>query len=97
MSLVTTGTMRKADNIYRVTRTFNNQEGVVSLTLSTISPPFGYYLPNDFPEIQKMTRLLDAGITPLRYKEKLINEEHVYFADENLFDVFLYQNCEGKP
>src|SRR5438045_5347657 len=55
-----------ADNIYRVTRDFNNENGVVSLRLSTISPPFGYYLPNDFPEIQKMTRLLENRITPLR-------------------------------
>ena len=86
-----------ADNIYRVTRTFNNEEGVVSLTLSTVSPPFGYYLPNDFPEIKKMTRLLDNGITPLRYKEKLINEEHVFFADENLFDVFSIKTVKGNP
>lgn len=86
-----------ADNIYRVTRTFNNEEGVVSLTLSTVSPPFGYYLPNDFPEIQKMTRLLDNGITPLRYKEKLINEEDVFFADENLFDVFSIKTVKGNP
>src|SRR6478736_1250698 len=61
----------KADNIYRVTRSFNNQDGVVSLTLSTISPPFGYYFPTDFPEIKKMTRLLDNGITPLRYNNQL--------------------------
>src|SRR6187399_1221189 len=72
---------KNADNIYRVTRTFNNQNGVVSLKLSTVSPPFGYYLPNDFPEIQKMTRLLGNGTTPLRYKDKLINEKDVYFAD----------------
>src|SRR6059058_2255505 len=62
---------KNAANIYRVTRDFNNEDGVVSLRLSTISPPFGYYLPNDFPDIQKMTRLLDNGITPLRYKDKL--------------------------
>jgi len=87
----------KADNIYRVTRTFNNEDGVVSLTLSTVSPPFGYYLPNDFPEIQKMTRLLDNGITPLRYKDKLINETDVFFADENLFDVFTIKTVKGNP
>lgn len=87
----------KADNIYRVTRTFNNEDGVVSLTLSTISPPFGYYFPTDFPEIQKMTRLLDNGLTPLRYKDKLINEENVYFADENLFDVFSIKAVKGNP
>ncbi|MEP7317423.1 MAG: ABC transporter permease [Panacibacter sp.] len=88
---------KNADNIYRVTRSFNNQEGVVSLNLSTVSPPFGYYLPTDFPEIQKMTRLLDNGITPLRYKEKLINENDVFFADENLFDVFTIKTVKGNP
>jgi putative ABC transport system permease protein len=88
---------KNADNIYRITRDFNNENGVVSLRLSTISPPFGYYLPNDFPEIQKMTRLLDNGITPLRYKDKLINEQSVFFADENLFDVFTIKILKGNP
>jgi len=88
---------KNADNIYRVTRSFNNKDGVVSLNLSTISPPFGYYLPTDFPEIQKMTRLLDDGITPLRYKEKLFNEKDVFFADENLFDVFTIKVLKGNP
>lgn len=86
-----------ADNIYRVTRTFYNQQGVQSLKLSTVAPPFGYYLPNDFPEIQKMTRLIDNGITPLRYKDKLINEKNVFFADENFFDVFSIQVLKGNP
>jgi putative ABC transport system permease protein len=88
---------QNANNIYRVTRDFNNEDGVVSLRLSTISPPFGYYLPNDFSEIQKMTRLLDNGITPLRYKDKLINEQNVFFADENLFDVFTVKVLKGSP
>ncbi len=86
-----------ADNIYRVTRTFNNQEGAVSLKLSTVSPPFGYYLPTDFPEIKKMTRLLDNGNMPLRYKDKLINEKDVFFADENIFDVFTIKVLKGNP
>jgi putative ABC transport system permease protein len=80
---------KNATRIYRVTRSFNNEAGVVSLTLSTVSPPFGYYFPTDFPEIEKMTRLLSNGaITPLRYEDKLINEKNVYYADENLTDVF---------
>src|SRR6185312_7384796 len=88
---------KNAENIYRVTRTFKNQDGVVSLTLSTVSPPFGYYFPTDFPEIQKMTRLLNIGTTPLKYKEKLINEPNVYFADENLFNVFTLKVVAGNP
>lgn len=87
----------KADRIYRITRTFNNEEGAVSLNLSTVAPAFGHYLPTDFPEIQKMTRLLNNGITPLRYKDKLINENDVYFADEHLFDVFTVKVLQGNP
>lgn len=88
---------KNADNIYRVTRSFNNKDGVVSLNLSTVAPAFGYYLPTDFPEIQKMTRLLDDGFSPLRYKEKMFNEKDVFFADENLFDVFSVNVLKGNP
>jgi putative ABC transport system permease protein len=88
---------RNADNIYRLTRSFNNSEGVVSLNLATVAPPFGYYLPTDFPEIKKMTRLLDNGSTPMKYQEKVINEKNVFFADENLFDVFTVKVLKGSP
>jgi putative ABC transport system permease protein len=88
---------KNADNIYRVTRSFNNSEGVVSLNLSTVSAPFGYYLPTDFPEIKKMTRLYDNGTTPTKYKEKIFNERSVFFADENLFDVFTVKVLKGNP
>src|SRR5450432_4518551 len=79
---------KNANSIYRVTRSFNNQDGVVSLNLSTIAPAFGPYLLTDFSDIQKMTRLYENGITTIRYREKLFTEPDVYFADANLFDVF---------
>ncbi len=88
---------KNAENTYRVTRSFNNADGVVSLNLSTVSPPFGYYFPTDFPEIKKMTRLLNSGSTPVKYEDKLINEPDVYFADENLFDVFTLDVVKGDP
>jgi putative ABC transport system permease protein len=88
---------KNADQIYRVTRTFYNGNGVATLNLSSVSPPFGYYMPTDFPEIIKMTRLLNNGTTPLRYKDKLIDEKDVYFADENLSDVFTVNMVEGNP
>ena len=88
---------KNADNIYRVTRSFNNSDGVVSLNLSTISPPFGYYFPTDFPEIRKMTRLLDNGITPTKYNDKIFNEKNIFFADENLFNVFTVKVLKGDP
>ena len=34
---------------------------------------------------------------PFKYKDKLINEPNVYFADENLFNVFTLKMLEGNP
>ena len=79
---------RQADRIYRVTRSFNNKDGIVSLHLGAVSPPFGPLLLNDFPDLQKMTRLLLNGTSPIRYEEKLFNEENIFYADNNLFSLF---------
>lgn len=89
----------KANNIYRVTRSFFNPETkAVALNLSTISPPFGPLLQNDFKgDIKMMTRLLPNGTTPMRYEEKMFNERNVYFADEHLFDVFKVDVVKGNP
>lgn len=88
---------KNADQIYRITRTFYNGDGEQTLKLSTIAPPFGYYLPAEFTEIQKMTRLLNNGFTPFRYEDKVINQPDVYFADQNLFDVFTIKVLKGNP
>jgi putative ABC transport system permease protein len=88
---------KNADNIYRITRTFYSNDGVQALQLSTISPPFGYYLPGDFPDIKKMTRLLGNGTTTFRYQDNIFNEKNSFFADENLFDVFTVNVVKGNP
>jgi putative ABC transport system permease protein len=85
----------KASRIYRVTRSFNNKEGIVSLHLGAVAPPFGPLLGNDFPDIQKMTRMLPASNQPMRYEEKVFNEKDVVFADNNLFNVFDIPLLEG--
>ena len=77
-----------ADRIWRVTRSFNNKEGIVSLHLGAVAPPFGPLLQNDFPDIQKITRLLPSGTQPIHYEDKIFNEDNVFFADNNLFSVF---------
>lgn len=88
---------KNADDIYRITRTFNNQQGVVSLTLATVSPPFGYYIPSEFPEIKNMTRLVDMGQAPLRFGEKMLNEDHLWFGDEHFFEMFTANLEKGDP
>ncbi|MDE3254193.1 MAG: ABC transporter permease, partial [Bacteroidota bacterium] len=88
---------QKADRIYRVTRSFNNPDGAVTLKLSTIAPAFGPLLQNYFPDIQQITRFLPNGKTPIKYEEKLFNEDKLFFADEHAFDVFDINVVEGNP
>ncbi|MEP7171714.1 MAG: ABC transporter permease, partial [Bacteroidota bacterium] len=88
---------KDADRIYRVTRNFYTaQTGAISLQLSGIAPPIGPLLQNDFKEIEKITRVLQNGITPLSYEEKKFNELDVYWADENFFDFFNADVTEGN-
>jgi putative ABC transport system permease protein len=89
------GYNKNASDIYRGTRTFYNTDGGISLNLSTVAPPFGPLLQNDFPDIKQVTRLYPDGLTPLRYREKLFNERNCYWAEGNLFDVFTVQTVDG--
>jgi putative ABC transport system permease protein len=88
---------KNADRTYRFTRQFNSPDGKVWLHLGTISPPFGPRLENDFPEIEKMTRLLQFGPTPMRFGDKIFNETDVFVADDKLFDVFNVDVTKGNP
>ncbi len=85
-----------ADRIYRVTRSFNNKDGIVSLHLGAIAPPFGPLLKHDFPEIEQTTRVLPAGTSPIRYKDKVFNEKNVYFVDEHFAEIFDVRTIEGN-
>jgi putative ABC transport system permease protein len=87
----------KADRIYRVTRAFNGNDGKKWLELGTVAPPFAPLLQNDFPDIQKITRLLRAGTLPFRYSDKVFNEDNVFFADEHFFSIFDVQVVKGDP
>lgn len=88
----------KADQIYRVARSFNNPEtGAVSLNLGTVAPPFGPLLKNDFKEIEKVTRLIDYSPVPIKYEDKMFNEQNFYFGDENVFDFFKIDMEKGDP
>jgi putative ABC transport system permease protein len=88
---------KNAENIYRVTRSWNDASGEQNLHLGTIAPPFGPLLKNDFPDIKNITVLLSSGTTTFRYEEKRFNERNGYFADPELFKVFDVKVLRGNP
>lgn len=87
----------QAERTYRFSRSFHNAEGVQSLHLGALAPPFGPLLKHEFPEIEKMTRLLPNGNTSFVYEDKRFYEQNVFFADENLTDVFKVEVIKGNP
>lgn len=86
-----------ADNVYRVTRSFNTTDGAQTLILGSIAPPFGPLLKNEFSDIKKVTQLRGNGTVSMRYKDKLLNEQGSYFADENFVNVFTVKTIKGDP
>jgi len=78
----------KASQVYRVTRAFYNQDGAENLHLSAVAPPFGPLIQHAFPDIEKMTRLLDDGHVAMHYKDKIFTEPDAFFADEHFFEFF---------
>jgi putative ABC transport system permease protein len=89
---------KNADNIYRIERTFLNAEtGALSLELGAVAPPFAPLLQNDFKDIKEVTSILPAGTSAIKYGENIFNQDNVFFADENLFNVFDFKVTKGNP
>ena len=78
----------KADRIYRVT-----------LNDSARSPrELGPILQADFPEIQQYARLLPTiGTWIMKYEDRVYYEKNVYWANNELFDVFDFPLVRGDP
>lgn len=78
--------------IYRVTshnKTFNMKEGIVSYL-------FGSAIKQEFPEVEKSTRM--TSVTGIFFKQnnEEIRERGIYFADEEIFEMLSFKTLEGK-
>ncbi|HUM48226.1 MAG TPA: ABC transporter permease, partial [Chitinophagales bacterium] len=87
---------KNADRTYRITRAFYSDNGSLAFNLGALAPAFGPLLQNDFPDIEKMTRLYSTGGT-FKYEDNNFNENNAYFADPYLFDVFTINTVKGNP
>ncbi|WP_420151143.1 ABC transporter permease [Spirosoma sp.] len=85
-----------ADRIYRVSRTFLSSEGVPSLRLAQLAPPFGPLIKQDFSEAEQVVRTIDNNGL-IRYGEHSFNEKNIFFAEANLFKVFDFNLISGNP
>ncbi len=85
-----------AERIYRMTRTFLSQDRSVSLRLCSVAPPFGPLVRSDFPKATQVVRMLqNSGL--VRYGEQVFTEQHIFFAEENVFKLFTFKLVSGNP
>jgi len=84
---------KDADRIYRVTRDFFGND----LRLARVAPPIGPLLAEDFPEIEDMTRILQAVGLSLSRGDSMIREDNMVLADGNVFEFFDLEFTSGDP
>lgn len=91
----------KIDRTYRVTRNFLDANGVPRLHLSTVAPPIGPLLKNDFGEIEVMARTLQFGVVMAieenGERKKIATENDVYVAEPELLKIFDIEIIKGSP
>jgi putative ABC transport system permease protein len=90
----------KADRIFRVTRDFHSQEGVINLRLANVAPPIGPLLKNDFGEFEVVARTIDFGLAVGLEENgelKMVNDENFAFlAEPAIFKIFDIKILQGE-
>lgn len=91
----------KIDRIYRITRDFRSPDGSVNLHLSSIAPPFGPLLKNDFVEIEELARTINYGLVIGQEENgelvKNFTEEHLFVVEPSIFKIFDIHVKAGDP
>lgn len=86
----------KADQIYRAIMVWGKQNGQGQ------QMPIGPYrlkpaLDTDFPQIAKSARLVDYSGSLITYGDKNYVQDHAFFADPELFEMFDFEFVQGDP
>lgn len=85
----------KADRIVRIVFRANINGGKINE--SFVMPPTAQALRNDYPEVEKATRLRNFGKPRFFVDGKFFNDASLAFVDSNFFEVFTIPLLKGNP
>ena len=86
------------DRIYRIERIHLQwSDGSVALRRATLAPSFIPLLEDDFPQIEHAVRIFDAGEGMVSYEHRRFVENHIFFAEHDIFEVFTIPLIHGDP
>jgi len=86
-----------ADRIYRFERSYRQSDGSVQPYFCTLAPSFVPILEEEMPEIEHAVRLFGPDNTLVKVGESGFSEERLFFAEEDIFDVFTIPLIKGNP
>lgn len=78
----------KADRIFRVIADF--KLGGNNLVSPQLGPPSAQAILNDYPEVENVVRVRDAGTWFIKYGDKTLKENNVIEADSTFLKYFLF-------
>ena len=82
---------KDADRIYRMAVNLEANNWAISAF------PIGSLLKDNFPEIEKFTRIKPSEIFVLNASNEIKNKERVFYADSSVFDVLDIKLIKGDP
>jgi putative ABC transport system permease protein len=82
---------KDADRIYRMAI------GLEANTWAISAFPIGRLLKDNFPEVEKFTRIKPSEIFVRNSANEIKNKEKVFFADSSVFDVLDIKLVKGDP
>ncbi len=85
-----------ADRIYRIERASRQPDGSIEPYFCSLAPSFVPLLEKDFPEIEHAVRLFGPPNALLRMGDIGFSEERLFFAEEDIFEVFTIPLIKGN-
>jgi putative ABC transport system permease protein len=85
------------DRIYRIERRWFAADGSVRSGLCSVAPSFIPLLEEEFPEMEHVVRMVGSGDTLITFGDNNFVEERLYFAEDDIFEVFTVPMIKGNP
>jgi putative ABC transport system permease protein len=87
--------IENSGSVYRLNWEYrwNGNEGIGPTT----PPPLAAKLVEEVPEVAAAVRVYAVAPMVVRYGDKFFNEDRIFGADSNFFDIFNFKLLEGNP
>jgi putative ABC transport system permease protein len=87
----------KAEDLYRLERQWLSPDGSVRGGFASLAPSFVVFLEKEFLEIENAVRIYPVETILASVGDTHYEEKRVYFAEQDIFDVFSIPLINGDP